>query len=252
MSFARATWTLIIAGGAAGCILPVATGTPQGATTAGRGRATFSVAGEMPTVDLLADDPYDIAPAAAGTITAGYGVTERTDVEVAAEASLYWFVMPIPTGASVGVRHHLVAREQFDVGIAGRIGGVTVDDGDDGSASAVYGAASITAQAALGPFRPLVSGQLMPTRITQALGTDRDGTSSGLVTSATLGLMFQVRDIQVGPYLTGTAFSSDAVARNTLVSGGVAFAYRPDRHASRPVAAPAPAAFGGPGAQPPR
>lgn len=229
--------------GLGGCFLPVASGTPQAATTAGRGNASFNAAAEMPTIDLLADDQDDFAPVAAGVITAGYGITEHTDIEASAEAALYFFLVPLPTGGSIGLRHHLVHADTYDVGIAARVGGVTVDDGDAGSASAVYGAASVVGQGAFGTFRPLVSGQLMPTMIDQQLGTSSDGSSTGLVASATVGLMFQVGQFQIGPYLTGTAFSSDAVERNGLVSGGLSFAYRPDRHAAAvvvPAAAPAP------------
>lgn len=231
-----------------GCFLPVATGTPQAATTAGRGKMSLNVAGELPTVDLIASDAdgdsQDVAPVAAGVITAGYGLTDHTDLEVGAEAAMYFFLMPLPTGGSVGLRHHLLATDGLDVGIAARVGGVAVGtsseenpDGDD--ASAVYGAINVTTQGAYGMFRPLVSAQLMPTTIRRDLGDDRDGRYQGLVSSATVGLMLQLGSWQVGPYLTGTWFRSDAVDRATLLSGGVSFGLHPDRRAKPPVAPPA-------------
>src|SRR5438093_3029538 len=113
---------------ATGCILPVSTGAPLPATTVGKGNVGFAISGEAPTLDLIADQDnksagnnnaiaYGAAPAAATTLTFAYGVGEDTDVEVAGEGALYYFILPMPTGGSIGVRQHFAAGDTFDVAL---------------------------------------------------------------------------------------------------------------------------------------
>src|SRR3954468_18104410 len=101
------------------CFLPVATGAPEPATTVGKGNVGVALTGEAPTLDLVADNKdssapdtdytssYGEAPAAALRATIAYGLGENTDVELAIEGQLWFFFLPLPTGASLGLRHHL-------------------------------------------------------------------------------------------------------------------------------------------------
>lgn len=223
----------------AGCYLPVATGTPQPATTIGTGRVAAGFAGEAPTLDLTAgttdfNDSYAEAPAAAGRFEVAYGLRERTDVEASLEMSLYFYVAPLPIGGSIGIRQWLVTRRNLDVAAAARIGGVRVATEDSGgrkdSASAETAQLSLAAQGAWGAFRPLASiagiGARM-TRVVDGVATD----FNGIAGSVTLGAMFQLGSIQLGPYIVGTYFTSDEFSGRAMVAGGVAISYRPDRHA---------------------
>ena len=252
---------------ATGCILPVSTGAPLPATTVGKGRIGGAIAGEAPTLDLIADndngssspdDPiaYGAAPAAAMTFTLSYGLGEDTDLEVAAEGALYYFFLPMPTGGSIGLRQHLDAGDAFDIAIAARVGHVgstaTVTDSNgnesESGASANYGAVQLVAQTKRGFVRPLLAVNLMPARITRDPSDQDPFKFSGLASSITGGLMLVGKHALIGPYLTATNFYSDRFDNSGwFVSGGLVFAVRPDRN--RDVPAPMPV-YGPPGAAP--
>jgi len=231
--------TAIAALALGGCFLPVATGTPQPATTVGAGKFGLAVSGEAPTLDLTAgttdfNDSYAEAPAAAGKLEIAYGLADRTDFEASLEMSLYLFFLPMPVGGTVGVRQHLVAHEHLDLAVAARIGAVRVggedSQGRQDSASAELGQVSIVAQSAYGPARPLVSIAAMGARMTRNVeGVAED--FNGFAGSATLGLMFQLGSLQLGPYVTGTYFTSSQFHGRPFASGGIAVELRPDRHA---------------------
>jgi hypothetical protein len=239
-----------------GCFLPVATGAPEPATTVGHGKAGIALSGEAPTVDLIAKkdnstpaeytDTYGESPAAAMRATLSYGITDDTDVEVAAEGELWFFFLPLPTGGSIGFRHHIDTGDDFDVAIAGRVGGVSAgDEYTDGNgvtvkneATAEYGAAQGVLQLKHGPIRPLVSINLMPFHVKRTPGEDPVQTFTGIASSATLGLMFVGRFAQFGPYITVTNFESEQFSGGTFASGGLMLAFRPDR--SRPKPPPPP------------
>jgi hypothetical protein len=239
-----------------GCFLPVATGSPEPATTVGHGKAGIALSGEAPTVDLIAKkddtateeyaDTYGESPAAAMRATLSYGITDDTDIEVAAEGELWFFFLPLPTGGSIGFRHHIDTGDDFDVAIAGRIGGVTASDDYTNSngdtvtegASAEYGAAQGVIQLKHGPIRPLVSINLMPFHVKRTPGEDPVQTFSGIASSATFGLMLVGRFAQFGPYITVTNFESEQFSGGTFASGGLMLAFRPDR--SRPKEPPPP------------
>jgi hypothetical protein len=223
---------------APGCFLPLATGTPEPATTVGTGKFGVGVTAEAPTLDLTegADDfsdTYAAAPAAAGKLGVAYGVAEHTDVEASLETSLYLYFLPLPIGGSIGVRQELVTGARVDVAITGRIGAVRVGgedaEGREDSASAELAQVGLAVQGVFGGFRPLLSLSGMGARITRnvdGVAQDLQG-GSGAVT---VGAMFQLGNVQLGPYATATYFDSDASRGRAMVSGGLSLQLRPDRH----------------------
>lgn len=219
-----------------GCFLPLSAGAPQMASTVGKGSYGTSLAVEAPTLDLSGEDEsIGVAPAAGLTGMVAFGLGDRTDLEVGVEAAMYLFLVPIPTGGAVGVRHQIVASPQYDVALAARIGGVASSYGDDQAEttrrySASYAAVSVAAQGAFGAFRPLVSGQFMPARISRkAEGVSEKFT--GTAASLTVGLMFQLSDrLQLGPYATGFTFGSQETKRIADAAFGIMLAVRGDRH----------------------
>jgi hypothetical protein len=224
----------------AGCYLPVATGTPQPATTVGAGKFGVGFSGEAPTLDLTAgtsdfNDSYAEAPAAAGKIEGAYGVAEHTDVEASLEMSLYYFIVPMPVGGSIGVRQQLIDGARFDLSGAARIGAVRVggedSQGREDSASAELAQLSVTAQQTLGALRPLISIAGMGARMTRNVeGVAQD--FNGFAGSITGGVMLQVGSVQFGPYVTGTYFTSEASTGSSrsggrmIASGGLSIQYR--------------------------
>jgi hypothetical protein len=239
-----------------GCFLPVATGASEPATTVGHGKAGVAINGEVPTLDLIAKkdgstpeqytDTYGQSPAAAARFTLSYGLTDDTDLEVAAEGELWFFFFPIPTGGSIGFRHHVDTGDNFDVAFAARVGGVEAGlDYTDSSgattkneASAEYASLSGVIQLRNGPIRPLVSVNLMPFHIKRTPGSDPVQKFTGLASSATFGLMFVSRVGQFGPYVTLTNFESQDFSGRTFPSGGLMFAFRPDRNRHEPPPPP--------------
>lgn len=253
---------------AAGCILPVSTGAPLPATTVGRGNVGGAFSAEAPTLDLIADNDdgatgspsavsYGAAPAAAMTFTLSYGIGDNTDLEVAGEGALYFFVLPMPTGGSIGLRQHLDVGDAFDLGIAARFGkvgssaSVELSDGtkEESSASATYGAFQAVIQTKRGFVRPLLSVNLMPARIKRDPSEEDPFRFSGLASSLTAGLMLVGGHVVFGPYVTATNFYSDRFDNSGwFVSGGIVFAIRPDRSRDREPVPPAyaPPAYGPP------
>src|ERR1041385_2879187 len=213
---------------AAACILPVSTGAPMPATTVGKGNVGFAISGEAPTLDLIADQDnkssgnaeaiaYGAAPAATTTLTFSYGLSEHTDLEVAGEGALYYFIVPIPTGGSIGLRQHFPAGESFDFAIAAKVGhvGATVETTDSSGnksssgANANYGAAQAIVQTKNGFVRPLLALNLMPSHIKRHTTDDMDFSFNGFASSITLGLNLVGRHAVFGPYITATNFYSD-------------------------------------------
>jgi len=236
------------------CYLPVATGAPESATTVGRGHLGVSLSGEAPTLDLIANNSgsgsadtdytssYGEAPAAAMRFTLSYGLAENTDVEIAAEGQLWYFFLPLPTGASIGLRQHLEGSDMFDIALAARFGGVSsgstqvngMDVATSDDASAIYGALSGVVQVKNGFFRPLVSLQVMPFKVTRAIEGSPIQRFYGAATSATLALMLVGDSVQFGPYATFTNFESQQFKGGFFPSGGLMLAFRPDRNKPKP------------------
>jgi hypothetical protein len=236
------------------CYLPVATGAPESATTVGRGHLGVALSGEAPTLDLIANNSgsgsadtdytssYGEAPAAAMRFTLSYGLGENTDVEIAAEGQLWYFFLPLPTGASIGLRQHLEGSDMFDIALAARFGGVSsgstqvngMDVATSDDASAIYGAFSGVVQVKNGFFRPLVSLQLMPFKVTRAVEGSPIQRFYGAATSATFALMLVGDNVQFGPYATLTNFESQQFKGGFFPSGGLMLAFRPDRNKPKP------------------
>jgi hypothetical protein len=228
----------------AGCILPVSTGAPLPPTTVGRGRVGVSVSAEAPVLDLIASNAttkhesytstYAESAAAATTVTLAIGLGDDTDLELSGDGALYDFLFPIPTGAAIGVRRHLLATCAIDVGVAARVGavtsGATTTDASRNatadSASAYYGAAQVIAQRHDGVFRPLLALDAMPFQITRGVTGEPVQHFAGLAASATLGLFFAGERVQAGPYVTATSFASQTYAGGSFVSGGLMLSVR--------------------------
>lgn len=233
-----------------GCILPVSTGSPLPATTVGQSKVGFAMSGEAPTLDLISDQDnkqagnsdaiaYGAAPAAAATLTFSYGLTDDTDVEVSAEGALYFFIIPIPTGGSIGIRQHFDLGDSIDFGLAARFGHVastatiTANDGSSttSGARANYGALQAIAQSKTGFMRPMLAVNFMPATIKRSPSDSDPFSFKGVASSVTLGLQFIGSKALVEPYLTATNFYSDRFDNSGFfVSGGILLAIRPDRN----------------------
>jgi len=255
----RHAWGLLLC---SGCILPVSTGAPMPATTLGKGHIGFAISGEAPTLDLISDNGdtnqtgstsavnYGAAPAAAMTVSLGYGIADNTDLEVAAEGALYFFFFPIPLGGSIGIRQHVQSGDTVDVAIAAKVGYVSSDaelDGDTSAARAQYASFQAVVQGKNGTFRPLAAVNIMPARIHRDPYDEGPFDFNGVASSITLGAMFVGDRVTAGPYLAVTNFYSDRFDNSGFFfSGGLMFAVRPDRNRkpapviTQPLYGPAP------------
>jgi hypothetical protein len=240
-----------------GCILPMSTGAPLPATTVGQGHFGLAASWEAPVLDLIAEDSsvsgvnYGAAPAAAGTFTVSYGLGDNTDLEASAEGALYYFILPLPTGGSIGLRQHFDAGDKLDVAVAARVGGVaSSEDSTDSSgnktsdgASATYGSFQGVVQVKHGVVRPLLALNLIPARIRREPENEAAYTFRGVATSLTFGIMFVGAHFEAGPYATLTSFTSDRYDGGWFASGGFVMAARPDRSRPKPPP-PAPYPYG--------
>jgi hypothetical protein len=230
----------------AGCILPISTGAPLPATTVGAGRFGGAISAEAPVLNLIANGtgPSDWqaeAPAAAMTFTLSYGLGDSTDLEVAGEGALYYFILPLPTGGSIGLRQHIAASDLFDFALAakvGTVGGSASTDDSSGSSTSTSASANYTAiqgvlQVRHGWARPMAAISVMPARIKRDPSDASATTFAGLASSLTLGVMATFSAVQLGPYFTVTNFASERYDNGWISSGGLMLAVRPDRNARR-------------------
>lgn len=249
-----------------GCYLPVMTGAPDSAQTVGKGKLGFSVGAEAPELDLIAKDStketqytdsYGEAPSAGMRGTLAFGVTDSTDLELSAEGQLWFFFLPLPTGASIGIRQHVAANDLFDFAIAGKFGGVssgtaTVDSSGNATsdeASAYFGSLSGVVQVRHGLFRPLVSLNVMPFKITRAVDGEPIQRFWGAATSVTFAAMFVGDFAQFGPYATFTNFESQQFKGGFFPSFGLMLSFRHD-HNKEPPPNPYPPGYAPPTYQP--
>jgi hypothetical protein len=235
---------LVVLAALAGCNLPLATGSALPAATVGADRVAVGIYEEAPAFDLVVDrgdDPqaldssYDAdAPLGAGVAQLSFGIREGTDVEGGLHLAMHYFALPVPAGGMLGVRQQVIRRERLDVSVHGRLGGVrasrgeTEADGDphENTASATYAAIGVAMQPRVGRFRPLAALQALGGRVSQD-PTDRVPQDwNGLASSLTVGLMFEIGAIYIGPSGTVTYWVTD-LGRLPTVSGGFAVAYRP-------------------------
>lgn len=243
--------------GAAGCMLPVTTGAPLPPTTVGKGQFGVALSGEFPTLNLISDNrdanqrddltDHGEAIAIAATGTLAYGLGDDTDLELALEGALYYAILPLPTGGSIGLRQHIAGGDTLDIGLAARIGGVTTGGTTTTSegtsttdeASAAYAAVEGIAQFSRGVIRPLLSLNVMGFRITRAPEDEPIQRFKGISETVTFGLSFVSNRAQITPYAALTTFESEQFRSSFFVSGGIAFAFRRDRNRREPPPPPA-------------
>ena len=254
----------VLAGVLASCSLPFGTGAPMSATTVGHGQIGLTGYAEAPTLDLTASgkdsshnnytDTYARSAVAAVSVALSYGLTDNTDLEVAAEGAMY-LIFPLPDGGSIGLRHHMVLGDNLDFALAGQVGGMFGGGGSVSFAgsssskpnsSAIYGAVQAVVERRHGDVQPLAALNLMPFRIDRHAPGGPEQRFAGLASSLTFGVAFGHR-VQLEPYVVVTGFTSAQYGGGAFVSGGLMVALREPRHR-----APPPPAYGlPPSAYPP-
>jgi hypothetical protein len=234
---------------ATGCALPATVGAPLPATTVGKGNIGTAFHGEMPVLNVVADtkpaskDYQEQLNTPTLRAEASLGVTDSTDLE----AEVDFFSLVAPTGASIGVRQHVLGTDAIDLALAGRGGAISnLTKTDTGpcnlgldlppplAASAWFGSAQVTGEAHGGSVRPLLALSATEFRITRdvLLPNTRTAVTTrywGFAPSATLAVWLVRERIQLAPYVALTRFSSDTFAGGWLVTGGLSVAFRRDR-----------------------
>lgn len=217
------------------CFLPLSTAAPQSARTLGKGNFGAVYYSEMPTVDLLAAEEdrleYAISPFPTASIQLGYGITDKLDIEVAADGTLYLFFLPLPIGGSVGARYQVLYNKNLAVALAGRVGYVGVPgtggSGEQYPVSSRYGAVSAVAQLMPdGPFRPSMAVNFLPAsvKVTDMDTTERFG-AGALSFTVTLGI--GGGPYEFGPFVNLVYFNSPNLAGSSrFVTAGAAFSIR--------------------------
>jgi hypothetical protein len=191
------------------------------------------------------------------TFTFSYGLGDNTDLEVAGEGALYYFILPLPTGGTIGLRQHIDVGDSLDLALAGKLGHVggktTITDSSGNSssteASANYGAVQVVLQTKRGSVRPLLALSELPATVYRDPGDTTPFRYKGVASSVTGGVMLVGDHALIGPYVTVTNFYSDKFDNSGwFVSGGIVFAIRPDRSKPRePAIPPAPPMTAPPG-----
>lgn len=166
---------------AAGCHLPVSTAIPETPATVGRGHWGVLLAAGHPTVNLLATvqgepdpaDPhhYSRADWPSFQLRLARGVSDHVDVELGVEGMMY--VLPIPFGASLGVRHRFYTTNSTDMTWSGRVGYAAARDAASADeASIVYGVLACNADTeGWRGLRPGLAVSIMPMRVDPDLET---------------------------------------------------------------------------------
>ncbi len=219
----------------------MSTGAPQSATTVGKGEVGLTAYAEAPTVDLQAssEDPYtgdyDYSPLPTMSVEAAFGLTDNLDLELGLDGVLY-FVVPVPLGASLGLRQQVVDMPELAVAINARVGYVQLTENSSNSEvreefDGVYG--KLTGVARYNPHgvvRPGIALTLAPARVyldrANETPTHYDARSATL--SATLAIA--LGNFELGPFANLVAFDSPRLQGGAVFyTGGFMFAWRPEK-----------------------
>ena len=239
-----------LATAAAGCVLPFSHSTPQPATTVGKGNSAFAVRSQIPTVNMLAAgdrqsmvSELPLAPYPTISLEYIYGLNTSLDLELGIDGTMYYFVLPAPSGLWGGLRTNIVDGTKIAVSLAGRVGGIvgfTNDDGkddlDDGSdnetdVGGVYGQASISAQFnPYGTFKPGISIAAVPA----AIFADRRSYFAQ-VYSVTASLGIAGRRFEFYPFFDVAAVDAqNSSGAEFVLSGGLYIRFSRTKRQSKP------------------
>lgn len=227
-----------------GCYLPLGTAAPQPATTVGQGNLGASFHAEVPVVDLLATQTedgggsdYELSPFPTASLEVAFGLGDRLDLEVGLDGTLYFWLLPMPLGASAGLRGMVRETDALAFALAGRVGyvGLGVEDevertGEDLAVSALYG--KVTGAAQLNPrgaFRPGLALSILPAQVRNDALDDAERRFGAMSASATVHATIAVRGVHIGPFVNFVYFDSPNLRGSEgFVSGGIFLALRPE------------------------
>jgi hypothetical protein len=255
------------------CTLPFAAGAPESAATVGKGNLGGTLTLELPAPDLVLDNAEPPpsgeeakAPATAWPdlgVQAAFGLGEHLDLEIRIDGPFY-LVGWLPTFVAGGLRLQLIDSAQtggkLDLAVAARFGGGGIDANVDTfgehdlvKAAAMYGGGSVVAEfGGDASMHVRLAGQAL-------FGTvwgDEDGSAADdgeydtAWYSMTLAVAFRSGKVEIAPYVAVSRMTDTPFGDQDLVSGGLYFTIRPNRHddkrsrqLSQPVAAPSPPAY---------
>jgi hypothetical protein len=214
--------------GLAGCWLPLGTAQPQSASTVGQGGIGATLYGEFPTVDLIATqdessdlppDHYGLSPLPTASLQVAYGIDDDLDLEVSLDGTLY-IIVPIPYGASAGVRYQLLWTPEIAVAVAGRIGHIGLgvsSEGESRSMSASYASLGLAAHAYLvGPLRMGGSVTVIPTLVRDEVTEDETRNFGAVAASATFTPSLVLGPVEVGPFFNLAYLDSPNLRGSTM------------------------------------
>jgi hypothetical protein len=161
------------------------------------------------------------------------------------DGALYYFLLPLPLGASIGVRGQVRDSDQLAVALAGRFGHVGLGsskedaNGNDVSTNATYGDVSVAGQLnPRGTLRPGLAVSLLPAYVRNSATNSAAENFSATAVSATLSLTIAAGGLEIAPFANFVHFTSDNLGGGrSVVTGGFSLAARP-QHARRPSLPP--------------
>ncbi len=251
---------LLLMATSTGCFLPLSTAAPQSARTLGQGQFGVTFYAEMPTLDLLAsqtdaqDEEYAIAPFPTATAQIGVGVTDSLDIEAALDGQLWFYVLPLPLGGSLGARYQVLYNQDMAIAVAGRVGyvgfGVSeVDETTDvtETVSATYGVLTGVIQAMPDRvFRPSLAVSVIPASVKNEIINEAAENYGAVSTAATITLAIGAGPLEVGPFVNLVYFNSPNLSGTaSFATGGVSIALRQQKKKKKSpaVAEPAPPGY---------
>lgn len=221
----------------AGCHLPVSPAIPETPATTGRGRWGAFLAAGHPTVNLLATvegepdpaDPhhYSRADWPSFQLRLARGVSDHVDVELGLEGMVY--VLPIPVGASLGVRHRFYATALTDMTWSARVGYAAATSTDSADkASVVYGVLACNADTAVWrDLRPGLALSIMPMRVQPDLASFPMDDFFALASSVTFKVALGPKVIPFAH--AGVITSSNVRGTDFFLGLGLALSWGTDR-----------------------